>query len=475
MQSLGIYCCCTPSPPSTPRYGTSQRQFFESLNPLQGFKDTDDLETYLYEQSVKIEPKDGSAAAVKPKRPPEALKSPGIKAAKAATPSTFQRSRSHNSNHHNHAGTLSKAPKSPPTASSGSSGRQSNVTSPSVPSSQPTPNTAKTFTSALSPSPVSEDPHFAIVDINPGHQPRWVSDAGRINQAFTSEYASPAPLSPRSPPAAPQLPYRRKPPAPLSSGETRFAFPPNSVYKPPAPLPPQMSEPPAGVDAFPLVNPPRRRLADPLPTSDSVASLPSAPLLGGIATATKPPPLFPKAKRKTGTATEGHDSTSPDAVNQPSTSFASGRGTTQDAQRHTRDSPSVPPRQNGARHLPPPIPSDALHDEVTSHVRGSASLPPRSPTVSLLVPLPPQNSLTSSAPPTAVPSPKTSPPPLPPRHQRPSLSPELQSTGPSLAPPRPPKPGQRNTPVHLPPEEPSEPAAAPPLPPKPYKKRSPIL
>ncbi|KAH7730361.1 RasGEF domain-containing protein [Aphelenchoides avenae] len=129
------------------RVEPSIRQFFESLNPLQGFKDTDDLETYLYEQSVKIEPKDGSAAAVKPKRPPEALKSPGIKAAKAATPSTFQRSRSHNSNHHNHAGTLSKAPKSPPTASSGSSGRQSNVTSPSVPSSQPTPNTAKTFTS----------------------------------------------------------------------------------------------------------------------------------------------------------------------------------------------------------------------------------------------------------------------------------------------------------------------------------------
>lgn len=35
------------------------QKFFESINPLAGFKDKDDLETYLYEQSNKIEPKDG--------------------------------------------------------------------------------------------------------------------------------------------------------------------------------------------------------------------------------------------------------------------------------------------------------------------------------------------------------------------------------------------------------------------------------
>lgn len=78
-----------------------------------------------------------------------------------------------------------------------------------------------------------------------------MGDVGRINQAFTSEYAPTSPLvtsvrSPKSPGSffnnnnnnfahpsntAPgfhrqQSQQRRRPPAPLSSTETRFAFPP---------------------------------------------------------------------------------------------------------------------------------------------------------------------------------------------------------------------------------------------------------
>jgi hypothetical protein len=307
MLSFELCCCCTPSPPSTPRQGA--RQFFESLNPLQGFKDTDELEAYLYDQSLKIEPKDGQFPNVKPKHSPEALKSPGVKPPKSAQ-GTFQRSRSHNVNHHNHNTlTITKAPRSPPTNNSSSSGgRHSTVTSPS----SVTPNTAK---STLSPSP-TEESHFAIIDINPGHQPKWMGDAGRINQAFTSEYASPAPLSasflppsPRSPSAtslASHLTQKKKPPAPLSCGETRFAFPPlTASLKQPAPPPGQHSpQNNGGGDngAFPLGNPPRRRMPDPPSVNvSSHSEMQNTPLpIGGIATATQPPPLYPKSKRSSG-------------------------------------------------------------------------------------------------------------------------------------------------------------------------------
>jgi hypothetical protein len=40
------------------------QQFFEALNPLNGFKDQDELESYLYEQSLKIEPKSGEIPVV---------------------------------------------------------------------------------------------------------------------------------------------------------------------------------------------------------------------------------------------------------------------------------------------------------------------------------------------------------------------------------------------------------------------------
>ncbi|PAV73743.1 hypothetical protein WR25_16447 [Diploscapter pachys] len=58
------------------------QQFFESINPKSDFDDDNDaLETYLYNKSLKIQPKDAEKPAkdVKPRHPPHVLKSPGIK------------------------------------------------------------------------------------------------------------------------------------------------------------------------------------------------------------------------------------------------------------------------------------------------------------------------------------------------------------------------------------------------------------
>lgn len=65
----------------------SIRQFFESINPKSEFKNNDALETYLYEKSLEIQPKDTERPAneVKPKHSQFALRSPGVKPPKASS------------------------------------------------------------------------------------------------------------------------------------------------------------------------------------------------------------------------------------------------------------------------------------------------------------------------------------------------------------------------------------------------------
>ncbi|VDO28906.1 unnamed protein product [Haemonchus placei] len=72
-------------------------EFFESINPKSDFNnDGDALETYLYEKSLKVQPKEGDKVPdVKPKRALHVLKSPGIKPPKT----------NHFSTSHHHAAT----------------------------------------------------------------------------------------------------------------------------------------------------------------------------------------------------------------------------------------------------------------------------------------------------------------------------------------------------------------------------------
>ncbi|KFD70593.1 hypothetical protein M514_09795 [Trichuris suis] len=130
------------------------QHFFESLNPLQGFASKNDLEAYLYSRSMEIEPKDCD-------KPPNfaplrkyTLKSPGIKPQKV-------------SQHPRH--------KYPSTAPSLlftpliSYGRDRQNSAATLPLRR-TPNTAPA-------SPTSKEASvFAIVEINPGEQPRHLLD-----------------------------------------------------------------------------------------------------------------------------------------------------------------------------------------------------------------------------------------------------------------------------------------------------------
>ncbi|KAL1228787.1 Son of sevenless [Trichinella spiralis] len=143
------------------------QHFFESLNPLQGFSSKNDLEAYLYNRSLEIEPKETD-------KPPNfaplrkySLKSPGIKPQKV-------------SQHMKHkCASASPTMLFTPLIGYGRD-RQGGGTSATLPLRR-TPNTAP-----ASPT-FKETSIFAIVEINPGEQPKHVADVTEPSQrAFSS-------------------------------------------------------------------------------------------------------------------------------------------------------------------------------------------------------------------------------------------------------------------------------------------------
>ncbi|CAD5231948.1 unnamed protein product [Bursaphelenchus xylophilus] len=389
----------------------SIRQFFEQIDPLEGFSDKDDFETYLYNKSKELEPREGTNTDnTKPKHSQEELKSPGIKPSK--TNSNFQRSRSHNA-YHSHTMPAPFPHKPAP---------KSNLTSP-VQKSPPALN------------PTDENP-FAIVDISPGHHPKWVGDAhGRINQAFTSEYisaqpphsagvcSSSSPSDHRSPSSAntssTPTSSRRFPPAPLSSHETRFAFPP---------VHPQASSK-MNPKALPAVTNATFTLSQPPLRKDVTGSSQTLPLRKPPAPNPSSPPLsVPLMGRKEESEIRQDFSASLD------------------------DPPGIPPRQN-------------------HHIEDSRSPSPRSPTVSLMVPLPSSAGGRSEH---SVTSDEARAPPRPPKPTGLSRNPSSAGmNGPSneemRAPPLPPKPRLASQDARPSPQDPQS-LDAPPLPPKPKHK-----
>ena len=214
------------------------QKFFETINPLKGFNDKDDFETYLYEQSSRIEPKEGDVPISKPRHSTDALRSPGIKTPKSATFSRAKSSSQVARSTPSGGSTPRMAPKSaltspiqkspPALTSSGGGGVGGLVGGSGVPTP---PTSAGTGGGEESP--------FALVSFSTSSPSG--SGSGRINAAFSAEYAmmgDDAGCSPARSPVAP---------AATPGGALRFNFPLPSSASP---------------AAFPLSQPPRRRHAD---------------------------------------------------------------------------------------------------------------------------------------------------------------------------------------------------------------------
>ncbi|EYB98704.1 hypothetical protein Y032_0129g1510 [Ancylostoma ceylanicum] len=280
-------------------------EFFESINPKSDFNnDGDALETYLYEKSLKVQPKDAEKIPdVKPKRSLHVLKSPGIKPPKT----------NHYSTSHHHAAT-------------------SYSTQSSTAPSTPRPDGEGPRPPVLTP-PDAEDAHFSLVDITPGQHPKFVGDVPR--RAHKIGQLQPPPLVPRKaqktaapPPAltspapstAPPLyprrtmpvnssPSSRSPQTPVRmSGDhapQAFVFPSvESQYSPPPPaLPPRLSTTgSASTTPGAMSSNEQLRVMLDRPPSESTSptvclSVPLPPALPprrGTAAQQTPPPLPPK-------------------------------------------------------------------------------------------------------------------------------------------------------------------------------------
>uniref|UniRef100_A0A914Q8P5 Uncharacterized protein n=1 Tax=Panagrolaimus davidi TaxID=227884 RepID=A0A914Q8P5_9BILA len=234
------------SPPSTP---TKDLQFFENLNPLNGFKDDNEFSDFHYNLSQKLEPKDGEPYQGKPKYPLEALKSPGIKIHHAKTPSTPKS-----------APSAIKSPKSPSTLAADSSRQHS-----------------------------PDESHFGIIDINPGHLPKYIGDSGRINPAFSGDtpLQTPTGLIRRTPSG------RRPPASPLSTASypesNHFSFPPQLKF-PTSHSNHSMGSGSSGV--FPTSMAPGAIVLDKPPAGRGIHKPPPPPPSGTM-TRKKPPPPPP--------------------------------------------------------------------------------------------------------------------------------------------------------------------------------------
>ncbi|OZC09743.1 hypothetical protein X798_03146 [Onchocerca flexuosa] len=138
------------------------QHFFETINPLSGFSGKESLETYMWEQSLKVEPKDPDKMEfIKSSRPAYVLKSPGIKPPKviSSTPSTSGPS-NHYSGHRASGRGFSAL-----------NNYSSNVAHSSVVSH---PNFLSSFEERNS--------HLGMIEITPGQQPRYLGDAKRDSQ-----------------------------------------------------------------------------------------------------------------------------------------------------------------------------------------------------------------------------------------------------------------------------------------------------
>ncbi|CAG9536314.1 unnamed protein product [Cercopithifilaria johnstoni] len=210
MLSCALCSCCSRSCSRCSSAASSisasyDLHFFENINPLSGFDGKESLETYMWEQSLKVEPKDPDKMEfVKPSRPAHVLKSPGIKPPKGISSAL---STSGPSNHYSGHRTSGRC-------FSALNNYSSNV---SHSSDISRPNFLPSFEDRNS--------YLGMVEITPGQQPRYLGDAKRGTQSTIA-----SPTDPRIPSAIPRARHRSDkasstPPSPRSSQNGHFPSP----------------------------------------------------------------------------------------------------------------------------------------------------------------------------------------------------------------------------------------------------------
>uniref|UniRef100_A0A183UYF2 SH2 domain-containing protein n=1 Tax=Toxocara canis TaxID=6265 RepID=A0A183UYF2_TOXCA len=327
-------------------------QFFETINPLNGFEGKESLETYMWEQSLKVEPKDAEKLDnVKPSRPPNVLKSPGIKPPKTLSSVV---SSSGPSNHY---------------AGYRSSGRgfstAFNTYSPGM-FNEP-PDTPRCFAENAS-QMEEKNSHLGMVEINPGYQPRYLGDARRGEVSPLTplpNLATPPPLIPR----LRKEKARSGPPSPLSNIISSCSKSNEPSHSPPPPLYPRRTSP----HFFPSPIPPPPPFRAPSVTSCTAPTSPLSP---------------PSSSAPTGDAKRAESFVFP-----PNSSMDENRTLlTEAGASHAgcSNAPAVPPRRKGDA-LPAPLPLDAVR------VVWSGEASPGTPLVTAVLPLPP--SFDNDAPP----------------------------------------------------------------------------
>uniref|UniRef100_A0A1I7U6D4 DH domain-containing protein n=1 Tax=Caenorhabditis tropicalis TaxID=1561998 RepID=A0A1I7U6D4_9PELO len=355
-------CCCAPTPQSPTEKWSFKKQFFESINPKNDFKSNEELEDYLYQKSLEIQPKgvDTPTTEVKPKHPASTLRSPGIKPPKNGNHYTPN----HPHGLHLHSQHSHSAPHNIAAA------HQSNT----VPN---TPITSHETKRSLSQNN-QEEAQFSMVDVR--------YDRKGTHQKIPVLQPPPLVPRPRHHPSAASLPPTTQapmPPAPKSSGMTSSASSPSSTSTTP-------------VSAFgpaPKLYP--RRGPQPMsplaksPLTPSKDNSPSAFQFPYVS----PPPLPPRP------------SSSSDASS-PSTSSVSAAAKENQEQlrvifdREESHSPTVrlsvplppalpPPRGSSVFRMPPPLPPKSNRHNSSSPTSSEPFEDPTSPSIFVNTPPPP--------------------------------------------------------------------------------------
>ncbi|KAK0411193.1 hypothetical protein QR680_005537 [Steinernema hermaphroditum] len=321
MLSCQLCCCCAQSPPTTPSAVANHPQFFESINPLEGFEDNNALEEYLYNQSKKIEPgkEDSKWDFQKPRRSAQTLKSPGVKVPKWQQTTSL----------------ANGAPSSPNVY------HRSNPLCLDKPLAPEDRSRSVTLSTSTISSPVEESP-FGLIDIHPGHHPVYIRDAKSGTLAGQR----------------PSLPLRRSipPPSPsLKSEAPREMAPP--------PLHPRRISPPK-TDDSPAASAQQFVFPPPMPSPSSSEGSASPPMPAAV------PPVPPR--KGANRASVGLPAPlSVDSVSkhfwrgeQSPTSPTVSLSVPLPAESSRTPPPELPPRQRAVDLAPPPRPPKKNHGKL---------------------------------------------------------------------------------------------------------------
>ncbi|KAK0411191.1 hypothetical protein QR680_005537 [Steinernema hermaphroditum] len=297
------------------------RQFFESINPLEGFEDNNALEEYLYNQSKKIEPgkEDSKWDFQKPRRSAQTLKSPGVKVPKWQQTTSL----------------ANGAPSSPNVY------HRSNPLCLDKPLAPEDRSRSVTLSTSTISSPVEESP-FGLIDIHPGHHPVYIRDAKSGTLAGQR----------------PSLPLRRSipPPSPsLKSEAPREMAPP--------PLHPRRISPPK-TDDSPAASAQQFVFPPPMPSPSSSEGSASPPMPAAV------PPVPPR--KGANRASVGLPAPlSVDSVSkhfwrgeQSPTSPTVSLSVPLPAESSRTPPPELPPRQRAVDLAPPPRPPKKNHGKL---------------------------------------------------------------------------------------------------------------